>query len=105
MSDEYKPNKMEQQFLDCVETISVSLKEIKQQLVIKNKIDSTQLVLDLANNKTFSTLNKEQTKASEMQSDRVLVLAGPGTGKTTTLVGRYKYLIDQGIKPEEREMT
>ena len=46
-------------------------------------------------------LNKEQTKASEMQSERVLVLAGPGTGKTTTLVGRYKYLIDQGIKPEE----
>ena len=62
MSDEYKPNKMEQQFLDCVETIAVSLKEIKQQLVIKNKLDSTQLVLDLANNKTFSTLNKEQTK-------------------------------------------
>ena len=66
MSDEYKPNKMEQQFLDCVETIAVSLKEIKQQLVIKNKIDSTQLVLDLANNKTFSTLNKEQTKKGEI---------------------------------------
>ena len=30
MSDEYKPNKMEQQFLDCVETIAVSLKEIKE---------------------------------------------------------------------------
>ena len=44
MSDEYKPNKMEQQFLDCVETIAVSLKEIKQQLVIKNKIDSTTIV-------------------------------------------------------------
>ena len=62
MSDEYKPNKMEQQFLDCVESISISLKEIKEQFIIKNKIDSTQLVLDLANNKTFSTLNKEQTK-------------------------------------------
>ena len=39
MSDEYKPNKMEQQFLDCVETIAVSLKEIKQQLDNKNIID------------------------------------------------------------------
>ena len=46
-------------------------------------------------------LNKEQLKASEIKDDRVLVLAGPGTGKTTTLVSRYKYLINEGIKPEE----
>ena len=46
-------------------------------------------------------LNKEQLLASEIKDDRVLVLAGPGTGKTTTLVSRYKYLINEGIKPEE----
>ena len=46
-------------------------------------------------------LNKEQLEASEIKDDRVLVLAGPGTGKTTTLVSRYKYLLDQGNKPEE----
>ena len=46
-------------------------------------------------------LNKEQLKASEIKDDRVLVLAGPGTGKTTTLVSRYKYLINEGSKPEE----
>ena len=46
-------------------------------------------------------LNKEQLEASEIKDDRVLVLAGPGTGKTTTLVSRYKYLINQGNKPEE----
>ena len=46
-------------------------------------------------------LNKEQLEASEIKDDRVLVLAGPGTGKTTTLVNRYKYLINEGIKPEE----
>ena len=46
-------------------------------------------------------LNKEQLEASEIKDDRVLVLAGPGTGKTTTLVSRYKYLINEGIKPEE----
>ena len=62
MSDEYKPNKMEQQFLDCVETIAVSLKEIKEQLVIKNKIDSIRIAFNLTDNKTFSTLTKEQSR-------------------------------------------
>ncbi len=46
-------------------------------------------------------LNKEQTIASEINHERVLVLAGPGTGKTTTLISRYKYLIKNGIKPDE----
>ena len=43
----------------------------------------------------LTMLNKEQLKASEIENDRVLVLAGPGTGKTTTLVSRYKYLINE----------
>ena len=29
----------------------------------------------------------------------MLVLAGPGTGKTTTLVGRYVHLLGQGAQP------
>jgi len=62
MSDEYKPNKMEQQFLNCVETIAVSLKEIKEQFIIKNKIDSIRIAFNLTDNKTFSTLTKEQSK-------------------------------------------
>ena len=62
MSDEYKPNKMEQQFLDCVESISISLKEIKEQFIIKNKIDSIRIAFNLTDNKTFSTLTKEQSK-------------------------------------------
>ena len=39
---------------------------------IKNKIDSTKLVLELANNKTFSTLNKEQTKKVMPQFNETL---------------------------------
>ena len=31
-------------------------------------------------------LNKEQKLASEINHSRVLVLAGPGTGKTTTIL-------------------
>ena len=60
MSDEYKPNKMEQQFLDCVETIAVSLKEIKQQLVTKNQIDSVNLCFNLASNETFKKLSDDE---------------------------------------------
>ena len=41
-------------------------------------------------------LNKEQKLASEINHSRVLVLAGPGTGKTTTLISRYKHLINTG---------
>ena len=46
-------------------------------------------------------LNKEQLQASEINDSRVLVLAGPGTGKTTTLVSRYKHLISEGINQED----
>jgi len=60
MSDEYKPNKMEQQFLDCIETIAVSLKEIKQQLLTKNKIDSVNLCFNLASNETFKKLSDDE---------------------------------------------
>ena len=60
MSDEYKPNKMEQQFLDHVETIAVSLKKIEQQLSTKNKIDSINLVFNLASNDTFKRFNEDE---------------------------------------------
>ena len=50
-------------------------------------------------------LNKEQIEASEIKDSRVLVLAGPGTGKTTTLISRYKYLIDQGNEREYPDIT
>ena len=32
-----------------------------------------------------------------MSSKHALILAGPGTGKTTTLVARYEHLIKQGV--------
>jgi DNA helicase-2/ATP-dependent DNA helicase PcrA len=45
---------------------------------------------------TENPLDSEQRAAAEARSASVLVLAGPGTGKTTTLVGRYLHLLDQG---------
>jgi len=46
-------------------------------------------------------LNEAQTKAVVSISGPVLVAAGPGTGKTLTLVRRIAYLVEQGARPEE----
>ncbi|HTH72734.1 MAG TPA: ATP-dependent helicase [Candidatus Pristimantibacillus sp.] len=41
-------------------------------------------------------LNEEQIKAVEAADGPVLIVAGPGTGKTKTLVARIAYLIESG---------
>jgi len=47
-------------------------------------------------------LNPEQQQAMETTAACTAVIAGPGTGKTKTLVSRIAYLIDQqGISPNE----
>jgi len=72
MTDEYKPNKMEQQFLDHVETIAVSLKKIEQQLSTKNKIDSINLVFNLASNDTFKRFNEDEIAKVMPKFNKVL---------------------------------
>ena len=47
-------------------------------------------------------LNKEQLKAVRHGSGSLLVIAGAGTGKTTVITERIKYLISEGLAtPEE----
>ncbi|GAA7063951.1 ATP-dependent helicase [Helicobacter pylori] len=46
-------------------------------------------------------LNPEQLKAAKTLKGHNLVIASAGTGKTSTIVGRILYLLDNGIKPEE----
>ncbi len=46
-------------------------------------------------------LNPEQRKAACALKGYNLVIASAGTGKTSTIVGRILYLLDNGIKPEE----
>ncbi|WRG23067.1 ATP-dependent helicase [Helicobacter pylori] len=46
-------------------------------------------------------LNPEQLKAVKALQGYNLVIASAGTGKTSTIVGRILYLLDNGIKPEE----
>ncbi|MEW6003007.1 MAG: UvrD-helicase domain-containing protein [Nitrospirota bacterium] len=48
----------------------------------------------------FDDLNESQKKAVMAVEGPVLIVAGPGTGKTFTIVRRIAHLIERGIKPE-----
>ena len=47
------------------------------------------------------TFSDEQLTALTAGPDPVLVLAGPGAGKTRVLVGRLRHLLRQGVEPRE----
>lgn len=51
------------------------------------------------NHEPNELFNEEQLKAIRTPSRHVLVKAGAGTGKTTTIVGRCAYQIESGIDP------
>lgn len=50
--------------------------------------------------KKVITPNKKQVECIENLKGSVMVLAGPGTGKTFTVIQRIKYMLEQGIKPD-----
>lgn len=45
--------------------------------------------------------NKEQQKCIDNYDGKFLVLAGPGTGKTFTVINRIKNMIEHGVDPEK----
>jgi len=49
--------------------------------------------------KIFENLNQEQADAVKQIDGSVLILAGAGSGKTTTITSRVAYLIQNGIPP------
>jgi DNA helicase-2/ATP-dependent DNA helicase PcrA len=52
--------------------------------------------------KAEMTLNEAQLRVVQCDPDAaLLVVAGPGSGKTRTIVDRVKHLIDNGVKPAE----
>ena len=46
-------------------------------------------------------LNESQKQAVTAPDRHLLVVAGPGTGKTLTIVRRIAYLLEQGVSPEQ----
>ncbi|MFW6325498.1 MAG: UvrD-helicase domain-containing protein [Desulfovermiculus sp.] len=49
----------------------------------------------------YGKFNAEQQQAIRGGPHPLLILAGPGTGKTRTLIGRIQHLIFQGLDPAE----
>ena len=46
------------------------------------------------------SLDPVQTAAAKSPSDAVIIMGGPGTGKTTTMIARVATLLDGGASPE-----
>jgi len=47
------------------------------------------------------TLNPSQKQAVEHIDSPLLIVAGPGSGKTRVIIERINHLVKSGIKPEE----
>ncbi|MDR0290538.1 MAG: UvrD-helicase domain-containing protein, partial [Treponema sp.] len=74
-----------------------------QKKIVEPPINITR-ILDNTPSKTFdyANANEPQKMAIATTDGPVLITAGPGTGKTFTLVQRALYLIqEKGVKPEE----
>ena len=48
-------------------------------------------------NFSFNSLNKQQKKAVEQVGGPLLIVAGPGTGKTRVLTEKVVYLVENGF--------
>lgn len=71
----------------------------KNQLYIKNQLISAH---DLFENVEEHPLTERQREACVYDEDNVLVIAGAGTGKTSTMAAKAAYLVKQGFaRPEE----
>jgi superfamily I DNA/RNA helicase len=69
---------------------------IEDSLTTPDK-DETFATLDA----TALTLDESQRAAAHSAHTPLLVAAGPGTGKTRTLVGRILHLLDDGVAPDK----
>lgn len=56
-------------------------------------------------NKIFSNLNESQSSAVKKTEGPVLILAGAGSGKTTTIISRLAYLIEEVGIPASNTLT
>ncbi len=75
-------------------------KEKKSPAKKREKITKIQEnVPDAIAQSIWETLNAEQKEAVECQDKQVLVIAGPGTGKTMTLACRLAYLVQERKMP------
>ena len=48
--------------------------------------------------------NPEQQAVVDLREGRVVLTAGPGSGKTATLIARYRALVESGVSAQEHSM-
>ena len=73
--------------------------EIRNNTYLQNEVYETDELLSNIENKS---LDNQQRNAILVDEDNSLVIAGAGSGKTTTIAGKVKYLTErQNINPEE----
>ena len=71
----------------------ITNKDVENELIKNN---------DLLSNIDGKSLDYQQRKAVVVDEDNNLVLAGAGSGKTLTISGKVKYLVEtKGINPQE----
>ena len=73
-------------------------KSIKNRKFIKKEIEKYDYVFSNVNG---YSLDKEQRTAIVTDEINTLIVAGAGSGKSLTMIGKIRYLIEKGIKEEE----
>lgn len=87
-----------EQFFSLLDTLPQKVKLHNEHVLSVRKVEAKQII---GNIKGFP-LDDQQLDCVVKDAHNQLVIAGAGTGKTTTIVGKVKYLLKKNLcKPEE----
>lgn len=92
--DELKNSSGQLSFLD-----EIPLAVTECEPTVQKNVRQEQEILDEATRP--KSINAEQLSAATGKARVIAVIAGPGTGKTFTLVERIARLVESGVRPEE----
>lgn len=84
-------------FLNTYEKLDSILASRNSKFIETEIVETDKLLSDVEN----KSLDSQQRKAIIIDEDNQLVIAGAGSGKTTTIAGKVKYLTQrQGVNPQ-----
>jgi DNA helicase IV len=87
-----------QKFLTYFDDLLAQIKQWNQEYV-EREMEANKAIFDDIDGKS---LDHQQRRAIVTDEESILVLAGAGSGKTLTISGKVKYLVERkNIKPEE----